>query len=640
MTFSALYFYKPKIKKEMSESIKSDVQPQELNIASTPDEAVNAATTEFTEQNSINEETPQVPTEDATSETEVAKPASRQEIIERLQAIAESDDALNSKAETEALKVQFYRMRTAEIEAALKEHVAQGGEEALFIPQPDELEEAFKQSLSIIKAKRNAWLEAQEKEMQENYGKKMQLLEQLQALVEKAAQGTPEVNEFRALQAAWKEIKNVPQSQVAALWKQYQLLGEQFYDVLKINSEFREYDFKKNLEIKTMLCTQAEALAQETDVIAAFRQLQQLHNEYRETGPVAPDLREEVWTRFKEASTIVNRRHQEHFEAKKAKEQENLDKKTAICEQIEQMDFAALTTYQAWNNATQQILDLQAAWKEIGFAPQKMNVKIFERFRAACDHFFVQKSEFFKEAKSTLAKNLEHKKALCEQAEALKESEDWKATADKLTKLQKEWKETGAVAQKYSEPLWKRFVTACDYFFERRNAATSSQRSVEQENLKLKRAVIEKIKAIDTTLPAGEQTKQLQALAQEWNSIGFVPFKEKDKLYKEYREATNAIYDKLHTSANERKLANFRNNMGKGAGSLQRERDHLIRQYEAMKNEIATYENNIGFLSVSNKKGASLVDVMRQKVEKLKQDSQVILEKIHLVEDEIEKEAK
>ena len=640
MTFSALYFYKPKIKKEMSESIKSDVQPQELNIASTPDEAVNAATTEFTEQNSINEETPQVPTEDATSETEVAKPTSRQEIIERLQAIAESDDALNSKAETEALKVQFYRMRTAEIEAALKEHVAQGGEETLFIPQPDELEEAFKQSLSIIKAKRNAWLEAQEKEMLENYGKKMQLLEQLQALVEKAAQGTPEVNEFRALQAAWKEIKNVPQSQVAALWKQYQLLGEQFYDVLKINSEFREYDFKKNLEIKTMLCTQAEALAQETDVIAAFRQLQQLHNEYRETGPVAPDLREEVWTRFKEASTIVNRRHQEHFEAKKAKEQENLDKKTAICEQIEQMDFAALTTYQAWNNATQQILDLQAAWKEIGFAPQKMNLKIFERFRAACDHFFVQKSEFFKEAKSTLAKNLERKKELCEQAEALKDSEDWKATADKLTKLQKEWKEIGAVAQKHSEALWKRFVSACDYFFERRNAATSSQRNVEQENLKLKREIIEKIKGIDTTLPAPEQTKQLQALTQEWNSIGFVPFKEKDKLYKEYREATNALYEKLHASANERKLANFRNNMGKGGNSLQREHEHLIRQYEAMKNEIATYENNIGFLSVSNKKGASLVDVMRQKVEKLKQDAKVILEKIHLIEDEIEKEAK
>ena len=624
----------------MSESIKSNVQPQELNIASTPEEAVNAATTEITEQNSINEETPQAPVEDAANETEVAKPVSRQEIVARLQAIAQSDDALNSKAETEALKIQFYRMRTAEIEAALKEHIAQGGEEALFVPQPDELEETFKLHLNQIKAKRNAWQAAQEAEMKANYEKKLQLLEQLQALVDKAAQGTPEVNEFRALQTEWKEIKNIPQSQVAPLWKQYQLLGEQFYDVLKINSEFREYDFKKNLEIKTMLCAQAEALAEEADVISAFRQLQHLHNEFRETGPVAPDLREEVWTRFKAASTIVNRRHQEHFEAKKDKEKENLDKKTAICEEIEQMNFAELLTYQAWNNATQQILDLQTKWKEIGFAPQKMNLKIFERFRAACDNFFVQKSEFFKEAKNTLAKNLERKKELCEQAELLKDNEDWKATADKLTKLQKEWKEIGAVTQKHSEALWKRFVTACDYFFERRNAATSSQRSVEQENLKLKRAVIEKIKAIDTTLPAGEQTKQLQTLAQEWNSIGFVPFKEKDKLYKEYREATNAIYDKLHTTANERKLANFRNNMGKGAGSLQREREHLIRQYEAMKSEIATYENNIGFLSVSNKKGASLVDVMRQKVEKLKQDAKVILEKIHLVEDEIEKEAK
>ena len=624
----------------MSESIKSNVQPQELNIASTPEEAVNAATTEITEQNSINEETPQAPVEDAANETEVAKPVSRQEIVARLQAIAQSDDALNSKAETEALKIQFYRMRTAEIEAALKEHIAQGGEEALFVPQPDELEETFKLHLNQIKAKRNAWQAAQEAEMKANYEKKLQLLEQLQALVDKAAQGTPEVNEFRALQTEWKEIKNIPQSQVAPLWKQYQLLGEQFYDVLKINSEFREYDFKKNLEIKTMLCAQAEALAEEADVISAFRQLQQLHNEFRETGPVAPDLREEVWTRFKAASTIVNRRHQEHFEAKKDKEKENLDKKTAICEEIEQMNFAELLTYQAWNNATQQILDLQTKWKEIGFAPQKMNLKIFERFRAACDNFFVQKSEFFKEAKNTLAKNLERKKELCEQAELLKDNEDWKATADKLTKLQKEWKEIGAVTQKHSEALWKRFVSACDYFFERRNAATSSQRNIEQENLKLKRDVIEKIKAIDTTLPAAEQTKQLSALTQEWNSIGFVPFKEKDKLYKEYRQATNALYEKLHVNANERKLANFRNNIGKNGNSLQRERDHLIRQYEAMKNEIATYENNIGFLSVSNKKGASLVDVMRQKVEKLKLDAKVILDKIHLVEDEIEKEAK
>ena len=627
----------------MSESIKSNVQPEELNITSSPDEAVNAATIELNEQNGIEEETQQVQTEDVDSPEAVgedSKPATRQDIIVRLKAIAESDDVLTCKSEVESLKVQFYRMRTAEIELAHKEFLAQGGEADVFMPQPDELEEPFKEAMALIKSKRNEWLAAQEKEMQANYEQKLSLLEQLQALVDKAAQGNPEVAEFKALQQSWKEVKNVPQDKVAALWKQYQLLVEQFYDVLKLNNEFREYDFKKNLEIKTRLCETAEALEKDEDVIAAFRQLQQLHNDFRETGPVAPELREDIWTRFKNASTIVNRRHQEHFEAKKQKEQENLDRKSAICEEIENMDFKAFAGYQAWNDATQRVLDLQAQWKEIGFAPQKMNLKVFERFRAACDEFFKQKSEFFKEAKNALANNFERKKALCELAEQLKDSEEWKATADKLAKLQKEWKEIGPVAQKYSEALWKRFVTACDTFFERRNAATSSQRSVEQENLKKKREVIEKIKAIDSTLPGEEQTKQLAVLTQEWNSIGFVPFKEKDNVYKEYKQATNALYEALHVNANERKLANFRNNIAKGGNSLQREREHLIRQYEAMKSEIATYENNIGFLSVSNKKGASLVDVMKQKVDKLKKDAQVVLEKIHLVEDEIEKNAK
>ena len=624
----------------MSESIKSNVQPDGLNIASSPDEAVNAATIELNEQNSICEETQQVQT-DAVDTKEVLnedlRPATRQDIIERLKVIADSQEVLACKSEVESLKVLFYRLRTAEMEQAHKEFLAQGGEAGLFMPQPDELEEPFKSVMGIIKAKRNEWLAAQEKEMLVNYEFKLALLEQLQVLVDKAGQGNPEVVEFKSVQQRWKDIKNVPQDKVAPLWKQYQLLVEQFYDVLKINSEFREYDFKKNLEIKTRLCDAAEALEKEDDVISAFRQLQQLHNEFRETGPVAPELREDVWTRFKAASTNINRRHQEHFEAKKEKEKENLDRKNAICEEIENIDFKALSGYQAWNDATQRVLDLQAQWKEIGFAPQKMNLKVFERFRAACDEFFRQKSEFFKEAKNALANNLERKKTLCELAEQLKDSEDWKATADKLAKLQKEWKEVGPVAQKYSEALWKRFVSACDAFFERRNAATSSQRGIEQENLKKKREVIERIKAIDRSLPGDEQTKQLAALAQEWNSIGFVPFKEKDNVYKEYKQATNALYEALHVNANERKLANFRNNIAKGGNSLQRERDRLIRQYEEMKNEIATYENNIGFLSVSNKKGASLVDVMKQKVNKLKQDAQVVLEKIHLVEDGIEK---
>ena len=625
----------------MSNTLNPDVLPNEQNIVNTPEQADNAATTELSHEQPVEETVVEAPAAaEGESDNADSRPADRQEIIERLKAIAESADVLNCKAETESLKVQFYRMRTAEIEAAQQEFVAQGGEVSLFVPTADELEEPFKEAMAQIKAKRNAWIAAQEQEMKANLAKKEALLEKLQTLVEKASQGTPEVNEFKALQTEWKDIKNVPQENVTSLWKKYQLLVEQFYDVLKINHEFREYDFKKNLEIKTRLCESAEALKNEEDVINAFRQLQQLHNEFRETGPVSPELREEIWTRFKTASTIVNRRHQEHFEAKKELEKDNLDKKAAICEQIEAINNSTLTSYQAWNNATEQILQLQAQWKEIGFAPQKMNLKIFERFRAACDEFFKQKSEFFKESKNALTNNLERKKALCELAEQLMESEEWKATADKLTKIQKEWKEIGPVPQKHSEALWKRFVTACDTFFERRNAANSSQRSVEQENLKQKREVIEALKGIDTTIPSDEQPKQISALTAKWNAIGFVPFKEKDKVYKEYKQVLNALYEKLHLDANERRLNNFRNNIGKGGNSLQRERDHHIRQYEALKNEIATYENNIGFLSVSNKKGASHVDVMRQKVDKLKQDAQVILQKIHLVEEEIEKEQK
>lgn len=625
----------------MSETLNPDVQPSELNTANTPEQADNATMTELSYEQPVEETVEESSvTPEGECDNAGSRPSSRQEIIDRLKVIAESDDVLNCKAETEGLKVQFYRMRTAEIETAQQEFIAQGGDVSLFIPATDELEESFKEIMSLIKAKRNAWIAAQEQEMRANLEKKESLLAKLQSLVENASQGTPEVNEFKAIQSEWKEIKNVPQENVTSLWKQYQLLVEQFYDVLKINHEFREYDFKKNLEIKTRLCESAEALENEEDVINAFRQLQQLHNEFRETGPVSPELREEIWTRFKAASTNVNRRHQEHFEAKKELEKVNLEKKSAICEQIEAINNNQLTSYQAWNSATEKILELQAQWKEIGFAPQKMNLKIFERFRAACDEFFRLKSEFFKEAKNALANNLERKKALCEQAEQLMESEEWKATADKLTKIQKEWKEIGPVPQKHSEALWKRFVTACDTFFERRNAATSSQRNMELDNLKQKREVIEALKNIDTTLPADEQTKQISALTAKWNAIGFVPFKEKDKIYKEYKQLLNALYEKLHIDANERKLNRFRNSIGKSGNSLQRERDHLIRQYEAMKNEISTYENNIGFLSVSNKKGASLVDVMRQKVDKLKQDAQVIMQKIHLIEEEIEKEEK
>lgn len=622
----------------MTETKKSNVQLEEQNITTSPEQAANATMPEQVTEQRIEEGIVEYPvTECETVNEGIAKPSTRREILERLQAIAKEEEILGCKAEIESLKVLFYRLRTAEIDAARKEYVAEGGEESVFMPENDILEEPFKEVMNQIKSKRNALQKAQEEEQKANYETKLSILEKLQELVAKAEQGTPDTTEFKSLQARWKEIKNIPQDKVSDLWKQYQLLGEQFYDVLKINHELREYDFKKNLEAKISICQTAEALTTEEDVVEAFRQLQQLHNEFREIGPVAQELREEVWTRFKTASTTINRRHQEFFEEKKEQERINLEKKSALCEQIENIDYTKLTSYQAWNETTQKILDLQAEWKEIGFAPQKMNLKIFERFRAACDEFFKRKSDYYKEVKNTLAANLEKKKQLCEIAEQLKDSDDWKATADKLTKLQKEWKETGPVAQKHSEAVWKRFVAACDEFFERRNAATSSQRKEEQENLKQKRVIIESIAAIDAAINEQEQVKMLNELMQEWNSIGHVPFKEKDKIYKEYKQAINALYERLHLNANERKLASFRNNIAKGGNSLQRERERLIRQYEALKAEITTYENNLGFLNTSNKKGQSLVDVMRQKMEKLKGDAEVILKKIHLVEDEIEK---
>lgn len=622
----------------MSETLKPDAQLQESGITQTPEQAANAATTKLSHEQPVEETTEILHTEDEESVHTGSRPESRQEIIERLQQIADSDDVLNCKAEVENLKMLFYKIRTTEIEDERNTFVENGGEENLFIPTADTLEEPFKQIMNSIKEKRSEWLKAQEELRQANYLRQQTLLGELQELIEKASQGNPDVTAFRAIQSQWKEIKEVPQSTATAMWHQYQQYVEQFYDVLKLNHEFREYDFKKNLETKTHLCEQAEALANEEDIINAFRQLQQLHNEFRETGPVAPELREEIWNRFKSASTVINKRHQDYFEEKKRRETENLEQKTAICEEIEAIDLDALTTYQAWNNATRQVLDMQSRWKQIGFAPQKSNIKIFERFRYDCDEFFRRKSEFFKQVKSSLIENLEKKRALCEQAEALKESEDWKETADTLTRIQKEWKEIGPVPQKHSEALWKRFVSACDEFFARRNKATSSQRNVEQENLKIKRDIIAQIKAIDTTLSEEEQTKSLNSLIAQWNTIGHVPFKEKDKVYKEYKEQINAIYERLHVSFNERKLADFRSNIAKGGNNLTRERDRLIRQYENMKAEIATYENNLGFLSTSSKKGANLLDIMRQKKEKLKTDAEVILKKIHLIEEEIEKQ--
>lgn len=587
-------------------------------------------------------------TETPAEETIVEKPtenasklSTKEEVLLRLKEVAQDAENAN-KQELDGLKQTFYKIHNAEIEAAKKTFVENGGAEEEFIAQPSGVEEEFKSLMAAIKEKRSALAAEIEKQKEENLQVKLSIIEELKELVESPDDANKSYNEFKKLQQQWNEVKLVPQAKVNELWKNYQLYVEKFYDILKLNNEFREYDFKKNLEIKTHLCEAAEKLADEQDVVSAFHQLQKLHQEFRDTGPVAKELRDEIWNRFKAASTAVNRRHQQHFEALKGTEQHNLDQKTVICEIVEAIEFDQLKTFAAWETKTQEVIALQNKWKTIGFAPQKMNVKIFERFRKACDEFFKKKGEFFKLLKEGMNANLEKKKALCEKAESLKDSTEWKETAEILTKLQKEWKTIGPVSKKYSDAVWKRFITACDYFFEQKGKATSSQRSVEQENLEKKKAIIARLTAIDETTDADEASKEVRELMKEWNGIGHVPFKEKDRLYKQYHGLIDQLFDRFNISASNKKLSNFKSSIGNiqsgGSQSLYREREKLVRTYENMKNELQTYENNLGFLTTSSKKGNSLLTEINRKVEKLKSDLELVLQKIKVIDESIKEE--
>ena len=560
----------------------------------------------------------------------------REAVIVRLAEMNLQEEPIE-RTELETLKQTFYKLRIAEVEAAKKEFEENGGNPEEFVPEKDPYEERFKEIMSAIKEKRNALKAEEEQEKQENLEKKQAIIERMKELAENPDEANKAYNEFKQLQADWKEIKNIPAANINELWKSYQLYSEKFYDLIKLNNEFREYDFKKNLELKLHLCEAAEKLAEEEDVISAFHQLQKLHQEYRETGPVAKEQREEVWNRFKAASSVVNRRHQQHFEEIKEKEQRNLDEKTVICEIVEAMEYDKMTTFQHWHDKTEEILALQAKWKTIGYAPQKLNTKIFERFRAACDEFFKKKTEYFKTLKSGMNENLEKKRALCEQAEALKDSTDWKATSEILSKLQKDWKKIGPVSKKYSEPIWKRFVSACDYFFDQKAKATSSQKSVEHANLEKKTTIIAQLAEINKDeVPASETS--IRNLMKEWNSIGHVPFKDKDKIYKQYRSVVDELFDKLNLSASEKKLSNFKTSISGKENNLYREREKLVRAYDNMKAEIKTYENNLGFLTSASKKGNNLVSEMNRKVEKLKADLELISKKIAVIDESIKEE--
>lgn len=578
-----------------------------------------------------------VPVENtATTLTNSKNYKSKAEIIERLKEIVGNDEN-PTKEELDHLKTSFYKLHIAEREAQQKAYLEAGGDPDKYVLVPDEAEDVFKAEMGVIKERRAKLFLQQEAEKQENLEKKLNIIERIKNMASSPEEANKNYNEFKELQQQWKDIKNVPADKANELWRNYQLYVEQYYDQLNLNREAREYDFKKNLGIKNHLCEAAEKLAEEPDVISAFHQLQELHQQFREVGPVAKELRDEVWTRFKAASTIINKRHQQHFDELRAKEEDNLVKKTALCEKVEDIVKDEHKGANEWEKLTKEIIDIQAEWKKIGFAPQKMNVKIFERFRAACDNFFSKKAAFFKEMKQRYNENIAKKQSLIEKAEALMESTDWKVTTDKMIALQKEWKTIGAVPKKAGDELWSKFLEACNKFFEARNAANAGTRNEERTNLDKKKAIISQLKEL-VEGSVDDLQEKVKGLVDEYAKIGHVPYKEKDKLYKQYHEVLDKLYDDLHVTTAKRKLDNFKSNLKnvvkRGEDALDNERGRLMRRYEGLKQEINTYENNLGFLNASSKKGNSLIDEMNRKVQRLKDDMELIKQKIKTIDSE------
>lgn len=560
----------------------------------------------------------------------------KEQIVETLRDLIEKP-VEDVKEEVDSLKQAYYKIKKAEIEEAKKLFVEQGNPEEQFQPEPDSLEEQLKELLATFKEKKASYLVQLEQVREENLQKKKEILEEIKSLTEDTDNINKHYNRFQQLQQSFKESAELPASSVNDLWKNYQAYVERFYDLLKINKELRDYDFKKNLEQKQAICESAEALSSNEDIIAAFKALQQLHNEWREIGPVAKDLREDLWNRFKDASTIINKKYQQYFEARKDEEQKNEDAKTQLCLTIEAIEVDKLTSFNMWDEKTKEIIALQEQWKQLGFAPRKTNNVLFERFRKSCDDFFNKKAEYFKAVKDELAQNLEKKKALCEKAEALKDSTDWRSTTDTLIALQKEWKTIGPVAKKYSDVVWKRFITACDYFFDQKSKQTSSQKAQEQENLKIKKEIIAKLAAIDETTPDADASKAVRELMTQWQSVGFVPFKEKDKIYREYQDALDKQFSRLNMNETRNRLDSFQSTVQQMASDqsqnkLYRERERLMRSYEQKKNELQTYENNMGFLNISSKSAGGLLKEMERKMQKLKEEMELIVQKIEVID--------
>ncbi|MFC2766670.1 MAG: DUF349 domain-containing protein [Prevotella sp.] len=623
----------------LAENAKEEEVPTPETTEETPaaeNEAEPKEKEEETQEEIPVPDAPKKPAEEEKTEEEPTQKiySNKQEVLDRVKELAHGNEH-PSKAEVDLLKTIFYKLHLAQREEEQKAYMEAGGDPEKYQVQPDEQEEEFKAEMTLIKEKRAKLHQQQEQEKKENLKRKEEIIEKIKSMTTSPDAANKAYQEFKALQQEWKEIKLVPAEKLNELWRNYQLYVEQFYDLLNLNREAREYDFKKNYEIKTKLCEEAEKLGEEPDVISAFHQLQELHQQYRETGPVARELREEIWTRFKAASTIINKKHQQHFEQLRAKEEENLEKKTALCEKVEAIAQEENKNAADWEKHTKEIIAIQTEWKTIGFAPQKMNVKIFERFRASCDEFFGRKAEFFKDLKARFSENAEKKKALVEKAKELSESTDWKSTSEQLVNLQKEWKTIGMVQKRLGDQLWNEFIGACNKFFEARNEANAGSRNEEHQNLGKKKEIIAQLKALLTEAKEDAQEK-VRELMEQYNQTGHVPFKEKDKIYKQYRDVLDNLHKEFNLSVASQRLDRFRSNFKgmarRGEEIIDNERGRLMRQYEQMKSEIITYENNLGFLNASSKKGNSLVDEMNKKVGKLKEELEMIKQKIKAID--------
>lgn len=610
--------------------------PENVNETGT-EESVPVSAPETVSEANITEQS------DTPTEESLPKPVAltKDEILEKLKNIVALPE-VPSRAEVESLKQAFYKLRSADIEAQRAEYLEGGNDPTTFTAAPDPSEEVLKTFLSEIKEKRAKQVAEEERVKEENYSKKLQIIDSIKNLTESSDDFNKLYKDFKDLQQQWSSITQVPQSKEKELWKSYQIYSEKFYDLIKINNEFRDYDFKKNLELKIAICESVEKLIEETDSVSAFHQLQNFHQQWREIGPVAREQREEIWTRFKAASTAINKNYQGHFESLKEKEDDNLIQKTAICDELRNIDYSTLKSFKDWDEKSKEVIALQAKWKTIGFVPRKVNNQIFEEFRALCDDFFAKKSEFFKGIRDDMEVNLEKKRSLVEQAQSLKDSVEWKSTADRLIAIQKEWKTIGPVPRKYSDAIWKEFVTACDYFFEQKKLHESSQKTEELDNLAAKKEIIEKIKNLDESLDASELIAKVKELSDEWYNIGFVPFKEKDKIYKEFHQAVDAHYDRLKVDKAERRFESFKSNIKDNLSkqdnpkrSLYKERDHLLHQYNKVKSDLQTYENNMNFLSVSSKGASGLLKDVNIKIENLKTELELLVKKIETIDENL-----